>query len=354
MHERIDKSFWRGKRVLLTGHTGFKGSWMSLALLELGAEVYGVALEPNTNPSMFDILDLGSKVNSKLLDIRDLDQLKKITKAINPDFLIHMAAQPLVRASYVDPVTTFETNVMGTVNVLEASRLCSNLSAILVVTTDKCYQNNEWVWGYRETDALGGFDPYSNSKACAELVCAAYRASFFGPNNISLATARAGNVIGGGDWSTDRLVPDILRAIDESEEFEIRSPDAIRPWQHVIEPINGYLKLVEKMVEQPSMIADAWNFGPAETDMRAVKFIVEYLSKKSSRNFSYRLQNGSHPHEANFLKLDNSKARMILNWVPKWSLEKSLDLVLDWHHAFKTQQNMLEKSIDQLRLYNNI
>lgn len=352
MRAGLNEKFWRGKKILLTGHTGFKGSWMCLTLLELGAEVYGVALEPNTTPSMYTTLNLSSEVTSEIADIRDLEILKKIVKSVNPDIVIHMAAQPLVRMSYLDPVGTYETNVMGTVNILEASRLCTNLSAILVVTTDKCYHNNEWLWGYRETDALGGFDPYSNSKACAELVCSAYRSSFFAANNIALATARAGNVIGGGDWSRDRLIPDILRAIDASVEFEIRSPEAIRPWQHVIEPINGYLRLVEKLVEAPEDLSDAWNFGPSQSDMKAVKFIVEYLARKSRRAFSFKSQDGEHPHEANFLKLDNSKARMMLGWEPKWSLETGLDLVLDWHDAFKSQHNMFEKSISQVKTYN--
>jgi len=351
MEDYLNKEFWNGKKVVITGHTGFKGSWMSLALLELGADVYGVALEPDTNPSMFEILHLSSHMTSQIADIRKLSCLKDFFIKSNPDIIIHMAAQPLVRQSYLDPVTTYETNVMGTVNVLEASRSCSNVAGILVITTDKCYQNNEWVWGYRETDALGGFDPYSNSKACAELVCSAYRSSYFGPNNIPLATARAGNVIGGGDWSTDRLLPDILRAIDEKQIFEMRFPDAIRPWQHVIEPINGYLRLIEKMFEDPLVASDAWNFGPSEADMKAVRFIVEYMADKSRESFSYRVQDGLQPHEANFLKLDNSKARMVLGWRPKWSLEESLDYLMDWHDCFKAKQDMLNKSISQLRIY---
>ena len=352
MQGYLNKEFWNGKKVLVTGHTGFKGSWMSLALLERGADVCGVALEANTTPSMYEILQLSSHVTSEIADIRDLECLTKLFTKFSPEIVIHMAAQPLVRQSYLDPVTTYETNVMGTVNVLEASRSCSNLSAILVITTDKCYHNKEWVWGYRESDKLGGFDPYSNSKACAELVCSAYRSSYFASNKIALATARAGNVIGGGDWSADRLVPDILRALDENIVFEMRFPDAIRPWQHVIEPINGYLRLVEKMLEDPGIASDAWNFGPAESDMKEVKFIVEYIARKSRENLEYRVQNDSHPHEANFLKLDNSKARMFLDWQPKWSIEKSIDLVMDWHDAFKSKKNMLEESKSQLEVYN--
>lgn len=353
MHPNLNRAFWAGKKVLITGHTGFKGSWMSLALLQMGAEVFGVALEPNTKPSMFEGLDLSSHVNSNIVDIRNLDDLKTMMTTINPDILIHMAAQPLVRQSYADPITTFETNVMGTVNVLEAARQCSNMTAILVVTTDKCYENKEWVWGYKETDTLGGFDPYSNSKACAELVCSAYRSSYFQLNKVALATARAGNVIGGGDWSEDRLIPDLLKSIDLTKDFEVRAPEAVRPWQHVIEPINGYLMLIEKLYQDPTNFSEAWNFGPSEAAVKPVKFIIEYLAAKMGHKKDFRLQLGEHPHETNFLTLNNSKAKMRLGWQPRWNIEESLDLIIEWHTAFRNKKNMIDISVAQIQKYHS-
>ena len=336
----VDVTFWHGKRVFLTGHTGFKGSWLSIWLHSLGAVVKGYALSPATKPCLFEEASVGNLIASEIGDIRNLDQLTSSMKDFNPDVLIHMAAQPLVRLSYKEPIETYDTNVMGTVKVLEAARSCSNLRAIVCVTTDKCYENREWVWGYREDEPMGGYDPYSSSKGCAELVVAAYRRSFMQEKCVGLATARAGNVIGGGDWSDDRLIPDILRAFEQGKPVVVRNPKATRPWQHVLEPLSGYLVLAEKLYESPAKYAEGWNFGPQDIDAKPVDWILDQMVEKWGGDASWKLDDGSHPHEAGYLKLDISKARSKLGWQPTWHLDQTLDKIVAWHQAWLSKKNM--------------
>ena len=336
--------FWSGKKVFVTGHTGFKGSWLSLWLQQLGAQVTGYALQPSTNPSLFKVAKVGQGMTSLIGDIRDGTMLSNAMRQYAPDIVIHMAAQPLVRRSYVDPVETYSTNVMGTVHLLEAVRQTPSVRAVVIVTTDKCYENKEWVWGYRENEPMGGFDPYSSSKGCAELVAAAYRNSFFNAekhseHRVALATARAGNVIGGGDWAEDRLIPDILRAIQNGQSVNIRNPHATRPWQHVLEPLSGYLALAEALYTQGSAFADAFNFGPGEEDVRPVQWIVEQLTQQWGDGAAWHLDGGTHPHEAHYLKLDCSKARALLGWGPRWHLGQALEAIIVWHKAHSAPQN---------------
>jgi CDP-glucose 4,6-dehydratase len=340
----MNPSFWSGKKVFVTGHTGFKGSWLSLWLQQLGAQVTGYALPPPTCPSLFEVARVAQGMQSIVGDIRDAPMLTNAIRQAEPDVLIHMAAQPLVRRSYVDPVETYSTNVMGTVNVLESVRKTPSVRAVLNVTTDKCYENKEWVWGYRESEAMGGFDPYSSSKGCAELVTAAYRNSFFNSakkseHRVALATARAGNVIGGGDWAEDRLIPDILRAIEAGRPVNIRNPHATRPWQHVLEPLSGYLTLAEQLCIQGPAVAEAFNFGPADEDAKAVQWIVEQLSQQWGDGATWNIDDGSHSHEAHHLKLDCSKARATLGWSPRWRLDQALEAIVVWHKAYSASQN---------------
>ncbi len=338
------ESFWRGRRVLLTGHTGFKGSWLSTWLVQMGAKVTGVALEPYTEPAMFNLLGLDQHVDSHIADIRDAAALDKIVKAAQPEIIIHMAAQALVRESYTDPVGTFMTNVMGTAHVLETARSVSNLGAVVVVTSDKCYENREWVWGYRENDAMGGHDPYSASKGCTELVTASYRQSF--GDELPMASARAGNVIGGGDWSDDRLIPDMVRAIGAGKPVQIRNPAAIRPWQHVLEPLSGYLMLAENVYADSDKYAGAWNFGPAIGDTQPVSVLVERLSQ--TFDSEWEIDAGEHPHEAHFLKLDISKAVAELGYRPRIALETALDWTAQWYQAHFDGQDMLDVTRRQI------
>ena len=331
----VNQSFWAGKRVFVTGHTGFKGSWLSLWLQQLGVELTGYALPPPTNPSLFEIADVGRGMRSVIGDIRDAGALMSAMQQAKPEIVIHLAAQPLVRRSYVDPVETYSTNVMGTVYLLEAIRQTPSVRSVVNVTTDKCYENHEWVWGYRETEPMGGFDPYSNSKGCAELVSASYRSSFFNADvynqhHVALATARAGNVIGGGDWAADRLIPDILAAFAKGEPVVLRNPRATRPWQHVLEPLRGYLMLAERLYTDGPAFADAWNFGPHADDAQSVEWIVRQLAEKWSGNVQWQVAGGSHPHEAGYLKLDISKAGHLLAWRPALRLSEALDLIVDW------------------------
>ena len=349
-------AFWRGKRVLLTGHTGFKGSWLALWLQSMGAQVVGYALTPPTSLSLFEIADVGSGMTSIIGDIRDLAHLRAVFAEHQPEIVIHMAAQALVRHSYVEPVETYSTNVMGTVNLLEAVRGAGCVKAVVNVTSDKCYENREWVWGYRENEAMGGFDPYSNSKGCAELVASAYRSSFFNSDKyqqhgVALASARAGNVIGGGDWAEDRLIPDILRAITEGRPVNIRSPHAIRPWQHVLEPLSGYLLLAERLYTEGVEHAEGWNFGPNDEDAKPVQWIVERLTGSWGEGASWTLDGGEHPHEAHYLKLDCSKAKLRLDWHPRWRLEKTLEKIIEWHRAMRDGQDMREISLRQISAY---
>lgn len=347
----MNPEFWRGKRVFLTGHTGFKGGWLALWLTEMGAEVHGYALLPPTEPNLYTVANLQDRLaRSTIADMREADTLTRAMQAARPDVVFHLAAQPLVRYSYAAPVETYAVNVMGTVNLLEAVRQTLGVKAVINVTTDKCYENREWVWPYRENEAMGGFDPYSSSKACSELVTAAYRRSFLEPAGVHLASARAGNVIGGGDWAADRLVPDFLRALDASQTLVIRSPMATRPWQHVLEPLSGYLVLAEKLVTEGRGFAEAWNFGPEEIDARSVQWIVESLCQQVP-GAAWQCDTSPQPHEANTLKLDSSKAKARLGWRPRWNLHTALGMTLAWHQAWKEGGDMAAVSVRQIQQY---
>lgn len=352
----MDKRFWQGRRVFITGHTGFKGGWLSLWLQSLGAEVTGYALEAPTKPSLFEVANISEGMCSHIGDVRDLDHLLRAIKEARPEVVFHMAAQPLVRRSYVNPVETYATNVMGTVHVLEAVRQTEDVRVVMNVTSDKCYENREWVWGYRESEPMGGYDPYSNSKGCAELVTSAYRCSFFNPasyknHGVALASARAGNVIGGGDWADDRLIPDFMRAILAGRPVIIRSPHAIRPWQHVLEPLSGYLLLAELLWTRGSEFAEAWNFGPHERDAKTVEWIVGHLIQLWGKGASWQLDDREHPHEAHYLRLDISKARMKLGWQPRWNLETALSSIIEWYRAYLAGVDMREAMQKQIAAY---
>jgi CDP-glucose 4,6-dehydratase len=353
----VNAAFWKGKRVLLTGHTGFKGSWLSLWLQSMGAQVVGYALAPPTNPSLFEVAGVAKGMTSIIGDIRDLEHLRAVFAEHQPEIVIHMAAQPLVRYSYIEPVETYSTNVMGTVNLLEAVRSTASVKAVVNVTTDKCYENREWAWGYRENEPMGGYDPYSSSKGCAELVTAAYRNSYFNPSTINnkpspaVATARAGNVIGGGDWAEDRLIPDIMRAITDGRPVNIRNPHAIRPWQHVLEPLSGYLLLAQKLYEEGATYAEGWNFGPNDEDAKPVQWIVETLTQTWGEGASWVLDGGEHPHEAHYLKLDCSKAKGRLDWHPRWNLQETLESIARWNKQWLAGENMKNVSLQQIADY---
>jgi CDP-glucose 4,6-dehydratase len=338
----IDANFWNGRRVFLTGHTGFKGAWLTLLLKRLGASVTGFALAPEREHDLFEVANVRSALHRhEIGDVRDLDRLAACMRAADPEIVLHLAAQSLVRLSYEAPVSTYATNVMGTVHVLEAVRACSGTSATIVVTSDKCYENAEWIWGYRENDRLGGHDPYSNSKGCAELVTASYRNSFFPPSGSShVASARAGNVIGGGDWARDRLVPDAIRAFMADQTVRIRNPNAIRPWQHVLDPVSGYLLLAQRVYQNGPNYADGWNFGPASASEVPVSKVISRLAQLWGQNASWEVDGGEHPHEASYLKLDCSKALSQLDWKPVLDLEKSLSLTADWYRALQNRENM--------------
>ncbi len=344
----VNPDFWSDKRVFITGHTGFKGGWLSLWLQAMGAEVYGYALNPPTDPSLFTVAKVGNGMaSSEIADIRDAEKLRHAMQAAKPEIVFHLAAQPLVRYSYAQPAETYAVNVMGTVNLLEAVRATPSVKAVVNVTTDKCYENREWAWGYRENESMGGFDPYSSSKGCAELVTSAYRRSYLEPAGIALASARAGNVIGGGDWAADRLIPDFLRALDEGEILIIRSPQATRPWQHVLEPLSGYLILAERLYTAGAKFAEAWNFGPADQDARSVQWIVERLAE-IRKDVNWQCDEAPQPHEAHYLKLDSSKAHNQLNWRPRWQLAMALDKTVEWHQAWREGQNMRATTLAQI------
>jgi len=352
----MNKDFWRNKKVFITGHTGFKGSWLSAWLSSIGANVVGYALPPHTNPNMFELLHLEKHMTSLIGDVRDLDQLHNAIQQYQPEIIIHMAAQPLVRYAYEHPIETYEVNVLGTAKLLEAARQCASVKVIVNVTTDKCYENKEWMWAYREIDRLGGYDPYSNSKACAELVTSSYRSSYFNPNDYAqhgkaVATVRAGNVIGGGDWNQDRLIPDFIRAFVNHEKALIRSPDAIRPWQHVLEPLHGYLLLAEKMWQEPVKFSEAWNFGPFAEDADTVEWIVNYLVEHWGDGAAWEKDQQLHPHEANFLKLDIAKAQTQLKWQPSWHLDQALDALIAWYKAWLRKEDMFQVTIQQIKQY---
>lgn len=344
-------SFWKNKKVFLTGHTGFKGSWTALWLTFLGAKVKGYSLHPPTNPNLYEVANIENLIESEISDIRDFDKLSKSIKKFSPDVVFHMAAQPLVRASYAFPLKTYETNVIGTANVLQASIEANSCKAVINITTDKCYENKETDIAYKESDPMGGFDPYSSSKGCAELVSSAYRESFFKNKNIGIATVRAGNVIGGGDWAEDRLIPDILKAFDLNMPVIIRNPKATRPWQHVLEPISGYLLLAENLYNYPSDFSESWNFGPNLEDVKPVDYILNYMTNICPGS-KWQLDMTDNLHEAQLLKLDISKVKNRLNWNPAWRLESSLEKIVQWHNSWKSDQvNMQEYCIKDIQQY---
>ena len=351
MMQDLRSTFWKSKRVFLTGHTGFKGSWLSLWLQSLGAEVHGLSLKPPTDPALYHVANVGAEMHSVIGDIRDYQTVLTAMSACKPEIIIHMAAQPLVRYSYQAPLETYETNVMGTLHVLEAARQVGTAKAIVNVTTDKAYENKEWVWGYRENEAMGGYDPYSNSKSCSELVTTAYRQSFFQETSIALASARSGNVIGGGDWAADRLVPDILRAFEASRPVVIRNPHSTRPWQHVLEPLSGYMLLAEYLYNEGQHFAEGWNFGPNDDDARPVQWIVERMAEKWGSGATWQLDSGSNPHEAASLKLDISKAKKGLGWQPRWGLSTALEKTAEWHQAWRTKADMRATCLQQIAEY---
>ena len=352
----MHKDFWAGKRVFLTGHTGFKGGWLTLWLKSLGAEVTALSLSPETTPNLYTRARVDHGIASILGDIRDPVLVRRAMSDARPEIVIHMAAQPLVRYSYANPLETYATNVMGTVHVLEAVRHLPGVKAAIVVSSDKCYENHEWVWGYRENDRLGGHDPYSNSKACTELVASAYRQSYFSrasyiTHGVALASARAGNVIGGGDWSEDRLIPDVIRAMERAQSVVIRNQAAIRPWQHVLEPLSGYLLLAERLYTEGFSYAEAWNFGPNEADARPVRWIVERLTARWGGGATWMPDKNAQPHEAQLLKLDCSKARGRLGWHPRWSLSTTIDKVVEWYRAAQSNADMREFTLGQIEAY---
>jgi CDP-glucose 4,6-dehydratase len=354
----LNPKFWKGKRVLITGNTGFKGSWLSLLLQTLEADVIGYALTPPTNPSLFEVAMVDQEMITIFGDIRDLNHLHRVFTEHRPEIVIHMAAQPLVRYSYLNPVETYSTNVMGTVNLLEAVRRTKSVRAVVNVTSDKCYENREQDRGYHESEAMGGYDPYSNSKGCAELVTAAYRNSYFDPkkhssHGVGVASGRAGNVIGGGDWAKDRLVPDIIKSFESGKRVSIRYPHAIRPWQHVLEPLRGYLMLAENLYTNGAKFSQAWNFGPNDDDTKPVSFIVEAMTKIWGEDAKWSLDKNFHPHEANYLKLDISKAHLELDWQPVMRLSDTLKLIVEWSKHFKAGENMRDFTINQIKDYQN-
>lgn len=344
----VSREFWAGRRVFLTGHSGFKGGWLALWLSELGAEVRGYSLAPGTEPALHDCVRLGERVAGQFADIRDAEQLTQSLLAFRPELVLHLAAQPLVRESYRSPAQTYATNVTGTLNVLEAVRQCDAVRAVVVVTSDKCYENREWLWPYREQDALGGHDPYSSSKACVELLCASWRESFLRERGVALATARAGNVIGGGDWADDRLLPDILRTWTAGQTLTLRYPGAVRPWQHVLDPLQGYLLLAQALLEQGQAMAQAWNFGPDSEGTASVGDVVQSMAKAWPGEARWQVESTSQPHEAGLLTLDSSKARQQLGWRPRWNLEQALQRTLQWHRAWRDGQDMQQYSRAQI------
>ena len=346
----IEKAFWSGKRVFITGHTGFKGSWLSLWLNSLGAEVKGYSLLPPSMPSLFVEARVGELVDSTIGDIRNQDSLYESMVNFDPEILIHMAAQPLVRYSYDEPIETFDVNIIGTAKVLEVARSCDNLKAIINITTDKCYENEGFDKSYKETDPMGGFDPYSTSKGCSELVAASYRRSYLRELGIGVASVRAGNVIGGGDWADDRLIPDILKSFELKKPVIVRNPNSTRPWQHVLEPLSGYLILAQKLYNNSEEYSEGWNFGPFEKDVQPVNWILDQMILRWP-DASWKLDKKAQPHEAGFLKLDISKARDRLNWRPVWSLDKTLEKIIFWHRAWVNKQDMQYLCLTEIEDY---
>ncbi len=356
MGSTLNGAIFKDKKILVTGHTGFKGSWLCLLLNKLGANVFGLALAPQTSPSLYEVAQVDKNVKSFIGNIQDYNFVEKVLTEVNPDIIIHLAAQALVRQSYVNPVETYLTNVIGTANLFEAAKHADRVNAILNVTSDKCYENKEWEWGYRENDSLGGFDPYSNSKACSELVTSSFRNSFFNEklyskHGVAIATARAGNVIGGGDWANDRLIPDFIRAISNGEKVILRNPGSIRPWQHVLEPLTGYLLLAGKLFTEGPEFNGAWNFGPGESDEKNVEWITSTICNLWGEGASFAIDKSPQPHESRFLKLDCSKARNTLEWKPRWDIETALKSIVEWHKAFLENKNMREICNSQIDSY---
>jgi CDP-glucose 4,6-dehydratase len=353
----MNTAFWKDKKALITGHTGFKGSWLALWLQNMGAITTGYSLEPPTKPSLFEICKVADKMTSLNGDVRDSKTLKEIFKEYKPEIVFHLAAQSLVRRSYREPLETYETNVMGTVNLFEVCRSAPSVRVIINVTSDKCYENRESIQGYKENDAMGGYDPYSSSKGCAELVTNAYIKSYFNPDKYkehgrALASVRAGNVIGGGDWAEDRLIPDCIRAFMSKSPVIIRYPDAVRPWQHVLEPLHGYLLLAQRLYENGPKFTGAWNFGPDDSDAKSVRWIVEQIILMWGDNVSWRISDGDEqPHEAHHLKLDCSKAKTRLGWHPCWDLRAGLQKTIEWYKAYRNNEDMFNFSIDQIKSY---
>jgi len=349
----MNPQFWKGKTVLLTGHTGFKGSWLSLWLQKLGANLIGFSKDVPTKPSLFEIVKVKDGMTSLIGNVCDYVRIEKVIQDYKPEIIIHMAAQAILRYSYKDPIETYSTNVMGTVNLLESIRKNGNARVILNVTSDKCYKPDKVSSGFKEDDRLGGYDPYSNSKACSELITSSFRNSFFNPSQyndheVSLASVRAGNVIGGGDWGPDRLIPDIMKGILNNESVEIRHPDAIRPWQHVLDPLNGYLILMEKLWSSGQDYSEGWNFGPEKNDEKPVRWIIEKLTDQWNRNIKWKLDERKNPHEEEYLRLDCSKAKLKLGWKPKLNLEKGLLWTTNWYKHYEENQNMKEISEEQI------
>jgi CDP-glucose 4,6-dehydratase len=350
----MSRAMWQGRRVFLTGHTGFKGGWLTLWLESLGARVHGYALPPPTDPSLFELARIQSRLSGHTLaDLADREALANALQAAQPEVVFHLAAQPLVRQAYASPVETYMTNMMGTVHLLEAVRGCPSVRTVVNVTTDKCYENHGWEWGYREADALGGRDPYSSSKACSEIITSAYRRSYLEAAGIGVATARAGNVIGGGDWAADRLIPDAFRALEAGVPLEVRAPNSVRPWQHVLEPLSGYLLLAERLHADAAGHAGAWNFGPAEEEARSVAWVLDQL-RALEPALHWKGEGASHVHEAAFLRLDSSRARQRLGWRPRWGLEEALRRTAEWHRAWKEGQDLAEVSLRQIQAHGGL
>ena len=352
----VNENFWHGKKVFITGHTGFKGSWLCLWLATLGADITGYALQPPTQPNMYELCNIHELMTSIIGDVRDIDFLTKSLLSAEPEIVIHLAAQPLVGYSYQNPIETYGINVLGTVHLFEAVRKCDSVKVVINVTTDKCYENKEWLWSYRENETLGGYDPYSNSKACSELVTASYRSSFFNPaeyeqHGVAIASARAGNVIGGGDWAADRLIPDCLKSLLLNHKIVIRNPYAIRPWQHVLEPLNGYMLLAQKLYEDGTDFGEGWNFGPFDSDAKPVEWVVMKMCQLWGNHATYEIEKKPHPHEAHYLKLDCSKATARLYWSPKWNLEHTLVKVIEWVQAYEQQSTIRDMSLRQIQEY---
>ena len=347
----MQKEFWNGKRVLITGHTGFKGSWLTFWLRMLGADIAGYSLAPDTSPNLFESLQIDRGIRSITADVRDLEKLDAVVSQSKPDIIFHLAAQSLVRRGYRQPVETYSTNVMGTVNVLETVRQSDFVKSVVVVTTDKVYENQERSEPYRETERLGGFDPYSNSKACAELVVSAYRDSFFSDKRVLVATARAGNVIGGGDWSEDRLLPDVFRSLIFDEKLQIRNPDSIRPWQHVLEPLAGYLLLAQRLYNGEAELARAWNFGPREEDSMPVAGVLNLIREVWNGDLDWTTPVEKQPHEAKILKLDSTSANKHLDWVPKLSLHQALEMTTEWYKGARDGEDLQELTKAQINFY---